>query len=128
MSLFFLHAWESSFLVTRCESSHILELLLLQTGEGLCCLPVCLSAVPVGMGGTHCSPHSADFLQDEGTQRPLQTQSHGSKTMGCVWSTEKIPSDFLGMGFDLGKVSVIQPGLAKLKYPLKASDKAGESG
>lgn len=55
------------------------------------------------------------------------SQSHSSKAMGWIQSTEKIPRDFLGMGLDLGKVSVIQLGSAKLKYPLKASDKAGES-
>lgn len=113
MSLCFLHAQESSFLVTRHESSHLLELPQLQTGGWLlvlCCLPVCPTAVPAhprscGNGG---GEHTAvPILQISYETKKLKdlckpSKSQGSKAMGWIWSTEEIPSDFLGMGLDPG--------------------------
>lgn len=138
MSLCFLHARESSFLVTRCESSHLLELPQLQTGRWLLvlgCLPVCPSAAPAhprscgnGRGNTLQSP-LCRFLAKPRKSKTSANPPRATAAKQWAGSSQqkKIPRDFLGMGLDLGKVSVIQLGSAKLKYPLKASDKAGES-
>lgn len=99
MSSLFLHAWESSFLVMRCESSHLLELAQLHTGGGAAlspCLSVCPSAEPVEPRDTPWSP----FCRLRGA-------------MGWIWDTEqnpeRLPRDAAGSG--KLKVSIIQPNL-----------------
>lgn len=85
------------------------------------CLPVCPSAAPAhprfcgnGRGNTLQSPLQISCETKKVQDLCKPSQSHGGKAMGWIQSTEKIPRDFLGMGLDLGKVSVIQLGSANI--------------
>lgn len=131
MSLCFLHAQESSVLVTRCESSHLLELQQLQAGGGAlgAVLSPCLSVRLLWEWGEHAAlpilqvPCDSKKLKDPCKSPPAPGQWAGAGP------EEKPPVAAWGWGWARGMRSIsnsASTASAKLTSALKASDKAGE--
>lgn len=107
MSLCFLHARESSFLVTSYEFSHLLELAQLQAGGQLWVLSPGLCPAPAhppgaGRGGDTLQPPLCRFLLRPRNSKTPANPPRARAAMGWVWAAEKSLGDFLGMGLDLG--------------------------